>query len=46
MPLHVNSFIRASRLFTVEQSVVLYSAAKVNNSKLDEVRIRIRELFS
>jgi mRNA interferase MazF len=43
--LNVDSFIRPNRLFTVEQSVVLYSAAKVKTSKLNEVRARIRELF-
>ena len=43
--LNVDSFIRTNRLFTVEQSVVLYSAAKVKASKLAEVRARIRELF-
>lgn len=44
--LNVDSFIRTNRLFTVEQSVVLYSAAKVKTSKLCEVRARIRDLFS
>jgi mRNA interferase MazF len=44
--LNVDSFIRANRLFTVEQSVVLYSAAKIKTSKLNEVRAKIRELFS
>ncbi len=43
--LNVNSFIRTNRLFTVEQSVVLYSAAKVKPSKLAEVRAKIRDLF-
>jgi hypothetical protein len=43
--LNVDSFIRTNRLFTVEQSVVLYSAAKVKTSKLGEVRARIRDLF-
>ena len=44
--LNVDSFIRANRLFTVERSVVLYSPAKVKTSKLNEVRAKIRELFS
>ena len=44
--LNVDSFIRTNRLFTVEQSVVLYSAAKVSPSKLSEARAKIRELFS
>lgn len=33
-PLNIDSFIRVSRLFTVEQSVILYSAAKVKSTKL------------
>ncbi|MBA3768831.1 MAG: type II toxin-antitoxin system PemK/MazF family toxin [Acidobacteria bacterium] len=33
--LNVDSFIRAHRLFTVEQSIVLYAAAKVKASKLE-----------
>lgn len=44
--LNIDSFIRTNRLFTVEQSVILYSAAKVKTSKLSEVRARIRELFT
>src|SRR2546425_4122252 len=44
--LHLDSFIRSNRLFTVEKSVILYSAAKVTSAKLDEVRTRIRGLFT
>ena len=44
--LNVDSFIRPNRLFTVEHSVILYSAAKVKGSKLNEVRAKIRELFA
>jgi mRNA interferase MazF len=44
--LNIDSFIRPNRLFTVEQSVILYSAAKVKSSKLNEVRAKIRELFA
>ena len=44
--LNVDSFARPNRLFTVDHAVIVYSAAKVNRSKLDEVRARIRELFS
>lgn len=43
--LNLDSFIRVNRLFTVEQSVVLYSAAKVKSAKLNEVRAKIRDLF-
>ncbi len=44
--LAVDSFIRSSRLFTVEDSVILYSAAKVTDAKLQEVRAKIRQLFA
>jgi mRNA interferase MazF len=36
-----DSFIRPNRLFTVEQSVILYAAGKVKPEKLIEVRARI-----
>ena len=41
-----DSFIRPNRLFTVEESVILYAAGKINDSKLKEVRAKIRELFA
>jgi len=44
--LNVDSFIRANRIFTVDRSVIIYTAAKVKTSKLEEVRVRIRQLFS
>jgi mRNA interferase MazF len=44
--LAVASFARANRLFTVEQSVILYIAAHVSDSKLAEVKTRIRSLFT
>ncbi len=44
--LAVDSFVRPNRLFTVEQSVVLYAAAKVTDAKLQAVRAKIRELFA
>jgi mRNA interferase MazF len=43
--LTVDSFIRPNRLFTVEQSVILYAAAKVKDAKLKAVRAKARELF-
>ena len=43
--LAVDSFIRPHRLFTVEQSVILYAAGKVTEAKLKEVRAKIRGLF-
>jgi hypothetical protein len=42
----VESFIRPNRLFTVEQSVILYVAGKVKDFKLREVRAKIRELVA
>ena len=44
--LHGHSFVRSNRLFTVDQGVIVYTAAKVKASKLEEVRSKIRELFS
>ncbi|MCX6904131.1 MAG: type II toxin-antitoxin system PemK/MazF family toxin [Verrucomicrobia bacterium] len=44
--LAVDSFIRPNRLFTVEQSVILYTAAKVRHAKLAEARARVRALFA
>ncbi len=44
--LAVDSFIRPNRLFTVEHSVILYAADKVKDTKLQEVRAKIRQLFS
>ena len=44
--LNVDSFVRANRLFTVDHSVIIYTAGMVKSSKLDEVRARIRWLFS
>jgi mRNA interferase MazF len=41
-----DSFIRPNRLFTVEQSVILYAAGRVQDSKLREVRGKIRDLFA
>ena len=41
----VESFIRPNRLFTVEQSVILYVAAKVKDTKLHEVKAKLRQLF-
>ncbi len=41
-----DSFIRPNRLFTVEQSVILYAAGTVKDFKLKEVRSKIRELFA
>ncbi|MBE7501031.1 MAG: type II toxin-antitoxin system PemK/MazF family toxin [Verrucomicrobiales bacterium] len=42
----VDSFVRPNRLFTVEASVVLYTAGKVKGSKLLEVKAKIRQLFA
>src|SRR6266436_9838 len=41
-----DSFIRPNRLFTVEQSVILYAAGKVKDSKLREAHAKIRDLFA
>jgi mRNA interferase MazF len=44
--LAVDSFIRPNRLFTVEQAVILYAAAKVKDAKLKEAQAKIRQLFA
>ena len=44
--LQTDSFIRSHRLFTVDHAKILYSAGRVNGSKLEEVRARIRKLFA
>ena len=38
-------FIRPQRLFTVDYRVILKSVGKVNTVKLDEVLVKVRELF-
>jgi mRNA interferase MazF len=44
--LAIRSYIRPNRLFTVEQSVILYTAAKLRVAKLDETLAKLRDLFS
>jgi mRNA interferase MazF len=44
--LSLDSFIRSNRLFTVEQTVVLYAIGKVKSAKLQEVKAKIRQLFA
>lgn len=44
--LSVDSFVRTNRLFTVEQSVALYTAAHISETKLQEVKTKLRQLFS
>jgi len=43
--LPVDSFIRTNRLFTVEQSVILYAIARIREAKLAEAQAKIRELI-
>jgi len=44
--LSVDSFVRTNRLFTVDHSVIIYSAARISDAKLAEIRAKIRELFN
>ena len=44
--LAVVSYARVGRLFTVEQSVIQYVAAKVTVAKLAEVKAKLRQLFA
>lgn len=44
--LSVESYARPNRLFTVEQSVIAYVAARLKNDKLEEVKSKLRQLFA
>ena len=44
--LAIDSFARANRLFTVDQSVILYTAGRIKKAKLEMVRARVRDLFT
>ncbi len=44
--LALESFIRPNRLFTVEQSVILYAVGKLKLAKLQEVKTKIRQIFA
>jgi mRNA interferase MazF len=44
--LNIQSYIRPNRLFTVEHSVILYTAARLDDAKLDATLAKLRELFS
>lgn len=44
--LTTDSYIRPNRLFTVDHAVILYAAAKVTATKLEEVRTRMRRIFT
>ena len=44
--LALDSFIRPQRLFTVEQSVILYVSGKIKKTRLQEVKARIRKIFA
>ena len=41
----MDNFVRPNRLFTVEQSVILYTVGKLKDARLKEVRAKIRGLF-
>jgi mRNA interferase MazF len=43
--LAVDSYARTNRLFTVEQSIILYVASKLKPEKLRETKSKIRQLF-
>jgi mRNA interferase MazF len=38
-------FIRPQRLFSLEHRIILHSIGKVQAAKLDEVLVKVRELF-
>jgi mRNA interferase MazF len=44
--LTINSYARVNRLFTVEQSIVLYLVGKVRDAKMVEIKAALRQLFA
>lgn len=42
----VDSYARVGRLFTVEESAIIYIAAKVTSAKLAEAKAKVRQLFA
>ena|SRR5688572_6965560 len=44
--LAVDSFIRPGRLFTVEHTLIHYTAGRIRGPKLEEVKSALRRLFS
>ena len=44
--LNVDSFIRPSRLFTADSSIIQYKVGKLNSSKIKEVERKICEIFT
>ena len=44
--LAIDSYARTNRLFTVEQSVIIYSAGKIHDTKFNEIKAKLRQLFA
>lgn len=44
--LAVDSSARVSRLFTIDQSAIVYVAASITPSKLAEAKEKVRQLFT
>ena len=40
------SFIRPQRLFTVEQRVIIYSVGRIRRTKLQDVLVKTRDIFT
>jgi len=43
---HMNSFIRAQRIFTMDKRIVRYSAGKLSESKIKEVESMLIRIFT
>jgi len=43
--LNVSSFVRPDKIFTIEQSIIEKKMGSLEKSKLETVRIRIRQIF-
>ena len=44
--LHLDSFIRPDKIFTVEPSVIEAQAGSLRSAKVEMVRLQVRQLFS
>ena len=44
--LHLDSYVRPDKLFTIEQSIIDKAVGSVQTSKLETIKAQIRQIFS
>jgi mRNA interferase MazF len=44
--LNLDSFIRPDKLFTIEQSIIEHKAGRLQATKTERVKLRVRQLFA